>query len=302
MKVTVIVATYRRDISLKNALASIRAQLHPEIEIIVVDDNADKHWNVVAEEIVSNYESMYICNESNLGSAESRNVGIRAATGDYITFLDDDDVYLPDKVSQQLKHMLQSNADFSLTDIALYNENGGLVEYRDRSYINKTDIASLVRYHLQYHMTGTDAMMFRTSYLRSIGGFSPINVGDEFYLMMNAIERGGVFSYLPRCDIKAYVHNSSGLSSGDSKIEGENLLYTFKKLYFCGLDSCTIRSVKMRHYAVVAYVFIKKKKYFEVACMAILSFICDPIQCNRLVAATKDQPFSAEKITGWIVS
>ena len=75
--------------------------------------------------------------------------------------------------------------------------------------------------------------MFKKEYLTKIGGFPPINVGDEFYLMHRAINGGGAFGYLPGCQVKAYVQTGEGgLSSGDGKIKGENALYeewNFKK-------------------------------------------------------------------------
>lgn len=47
-----------------------------------------------------------------------------------------------------------------------------------------------MKYHLLYHMTGTDTLMFKGEYLRRIGGFPTIDVGDEFYLMEQAILSG----------------------------------------------------------------------------------------------------------------
>ena len=75
--------------------------------------------------------------------------------------------------------------------------------------------------------------MFRKEYLDKIGGFPPIDVGDEFYLMKEAITGGGQFSYLKRCEVKALVHTETeGLSSRESKIQGENALYEYKKSFF----------------------------------------------------------------------
>ena len=96
MLVSVIIATYKRDISLKNAIESIMAQTYKKVEIIVVDDNGDEKWSYKVKEILDSINGIhpiiYIKNEVNKGSAETRNIGIRAARGEYITFLDDDDI------------------------------------------------------------------------------------------------------------------------------------------------------------------------------------------------------------------
>jgi glycosyltransferase involved in cell wall biosynthesis len=288
-KVSIIVATYRRKEALEKALQSLIVQTYSNYEIIVVDDNADAEWNTQVDEIVNkmkasdNIEIIYVQNKNNKGSAETRNIGIKLATGEYVTFLDDDDIYLPDKVKNQVEYMIREGSDFSLTDLWLYDEKDKLIEKRVRDYIKDFSSESLIRYHLMFHMTGTDVMMFKKKYLIDIGLFSPINVGDEFYLMQKAIDGKGVFSYLPGCEVKAYVHSDTdGLSSGDGKIKGENELYEYKKKYFDKLSQKDQRYIKMRHYAVIAYAEIRKKRYFSVIKNSCLSLMSSPINFINL--------------------
>ena len=288
MLVSVVMATYRREEALKNALESLVNQTYNNIEIILVDDNANKEWNdkvkMIVDETNKVYPIIYIKNEINKGSAKTRNIGINKASGEYITFLDDDDLYMPNKIKNQVNHMIEKNSDFSITDLELLNENGRRIETRTREYIKDTSNKSLFKYHLMHHMTGTDTMMFRREYLLSIGGFPGIDVGDEFYLMQRAISGDGKFSYLPVCDIKAYVHSETdGLSSGDSKINGENALYEFKRKYFDKLDKKSIRYIKMRHYAVLAFAEIRRKKYLQFINNATKSALYSPIDCMKLI-------------------
>ena len=284
MKVSIIIATYRRDKTLRNAILSVMQQKSTaEIEVIVVDDNADLEWNKRVREIVeafSKYEKeiQLIINEKNLGSANSRNRGIETAGGEYVSFLDDDDVYLENKVERQLVHMIRNNADFSITDLALYSENEVLIEKRNRYYIKSYDKGSLLRYHFMFHMTGTDTLMFKRQYILEIGGFPPIDSGDEFHLMKNAIEAGGKLAYLDACDMKAYVHTGDGgLSSGAVKIAGENQLYSFKKQYFSRFDKKTQRYISVRHYVVIAFAELRMRKIFAAGGYAIRAFVVSPV-------------------------
>lgn len=286
--VSVIVATYKREEALRNALNSLGEQTYKNIEIMLVDDNANEEWNVKVEAIIQEYQELcnitYIQNKVNKGSAETRNIGIRASQGEYITFLDDDDIYLPHKIENQTKHMLETQADFSITDLELFSEKGIKIEKRTREYVKENTTKALLQYHLMYHMTGTDTMMFKKDYLIGIGGFPHINVGDEFYLMQRAIEKGGKFSYLPVCDIKAYVHTETeGLSSGESKIKGENALYEMKKQYFKELDRKVIRYIKMRHYAVLGFAELRRKHYVSFIKNALMSMIASPVECIKLL-------------------
>jgi len=266
---------------------SVVAQTYENIEIIIIDDNASPDWNKRVADIANSTGTIhpikYIRNAENKGSAETRNIGIKAATGEYISFLDDDDIYFPGKIKNQLSYMLDEKSDYCITDLDLYDEYDRLVESRRRSYIKNRTAKDLFRYHLMYHMTGTDTMMFKRDYLLKIGGFPPINVGDEFYLIQKAIEGHGVFSYLAVCDIKAYIHTEkSGLSSGESKINGENVLYDYKKQYFKGLAGRDIRYIKMRHHAVLAYAEKRRGRMSAAIRQGVFSFFSSPSGLIRL--------------------
>lgn len=284
--VSVVVATYRREAELKNALASLVKQTYQNMEIVLVDDNGNDEWNRKVSEIVKVFRNRYpkivleyIVNNPNQGSAKARNIGIHSANGYYVTFLDDDDIYLPNKIYKQVEFMEANQYDYSITDLLLYNEDDKEIDKRIRSYIKETAVESLRMYHLKYHMTGTDTMMFKKEYLTRIGGFAPIDVGDEFYLMQRAIEGGGKFGYLPGCEIKAYVHaGDGGLSSGDGKIKGENALHEYKKTFFNQLKSSDVRYIKMRHYAVIAYAELRRKNYGKFISNTIKSFFSSPLR------------------------
>lgn len=289
-KVSIVVPTYRRDKTLINSLRSLAMQTYEDIEVVLVDDNADVTWNgrvsAILKELKESYPSLnivHITNENNMRSAETRNIGIAAATGEYITFLDDDDMYLPEKVSRQVSFMKKGDYDYSITDLYLYNQNDKLIDRRIRHYIKSESCENLFRYHLMYHLTGTDTMMFKKTYLNAIGGFAPIDVGDEFYLMQRAIDGGGKFGYLPGCDVKAYVHiGDSGLSSGAGKIAGENELYEHKKSFFEKLDKKARKYIEMRHFAVLAFADVRNKKLFAFVRDMFRSFFSAPILCVKM--------------------
>jgi glycosyltransferase involved in cell wall biosynthesis len=287
--VSVIVATYRRESVLAKALLSLENQTYESIQIVVVDDNADNVWNQKVNDIICGINEslekkiVYIKNETNQGSAETRNIGIRSAIGDYVCFLDDDDIYLPNKIRNQIEHMVKVGSDYCITDLNLYHEDEKFIETRSREYIKESNKNALLKYHLKYHMTGTDTMMFKKEYLLRIGGFPPFDFGDEFYLMKEAITAEGIFSYLPICDIKAYVHTKTdGMSSGEGKIKGENGLFEYKKKFFNDLEKKDIQYIKMRHYAVLAFAELRRKNLFGFMKYSFKSFFSSPINCMNL--------------------
>ena len=108
--VTVIITTYKRPDKIERAIDSVINQTYPNIELIVVDDNIkDTQERKETEKIVERYSNIrYIKNEKNLGGALSRNVGIKEANGEFISFLDDDDKYKPTKIEEEYKCYLEN--------------------------------------------------------------------------------------------------------------------------------------------------------------------------------------------------
>ena len=289
--VSVIVATHKRDEILSRALNSLATQTYKNLEIILVDDNANTEWNSRVSEIVKNFKSdypattlNYIVNKTNQGSARTRNIGIDASSGEFITFLDDDDIYLPENVQRQIDNMLSTGADFGITDLDMFYDDETLCEMRTRNFIKSTKREDLIKYHLMYHLAGTDTMIFKKDYLLKIGGFDPIDVGDEFYLMFKAIENGGKFTYLKGCFVKAYVHKGEGgLSSGDGKIDGENRLHEFKKRYFDRLSKNEIKYIVARHYSVIAFAELRRKHLISFFVNALMAFFTSPVKCLKIL-------------------
>ena len=97
--VSCIVPVYNGSRFIADALRSIRAQSHPRLEIIVIDDGSTDGTH----EIVKTVDSSIRCiRQANQGPAVARNAGVTLGTGSYIAFLDADDVWAPNKLERQL--------------------------------------------------------------------------------------------------------------------------------------------------------------------------------------------------------
>jgi glycosyltransferase involved in cell wall biosynthesis len=101
-RVSVVVATKNRSALLSEAIRSIQALQGPDLdlEILVVDNGSTDDTPEVACSL--GLELLHCGHTSPPGPAAVRNVGIRAATGDYVAFLDDDDLYLPEHIRPQV--------------------------------------------------------------------------------------------------------------------------------------------------------------------------------------------------------
>lgn len=92
--VSVIMTVYNSKDFINNSLHSIKNQTLKNIEIILIDDcSTDGTSAMILSIIQGDHRIKYIRNEKNCGAASSRNIGLKKATGEYIIFLDDDDVF-----------------------------------------------------------------------------------------------------------------------------------------------------------------------------------------------------------------
>ena len=106
--------------------------------------------------------------------------------------------------------------------------------------------------------------------------------GDEFLLMLKAIEHTDKIGHLDYDGAFATIHSTTGLSSYDKKIETENDMLEVKSRYFNELSRKDVRFIKMRHYAVLAVAYKKGKKYAKCLINLIRSFFIAPIGFFKL--------------------
>jgi len=111
-KVSVIIPTYNRANYLRSAIQSVLNQTFKDLEIIVVDDASTDNTRQVVHEIVDD-RIHYIAHKKNRGGARAKNTGIKNSEGEFIAFLDDDDLWIPTKLEKQLG-LLNMNPEISV--------------------------------------------------------------------------------------------------------------------------------------------------------------------------------------------
>ena len=202
--VSIIIPTYNRYDFLQNAIASVTCQIYPNIEIIVVKDGSiDTRYKshhhqsdgVNMIHLEKNTKSMlgHTC------SALVRNTGIDAARGEYVAFLDDDDVWLPIKLQTQMDSMIAAGALASCSDAyigkGVYNPMHAYKVYNKEHYWNT--IQTKYREHgyelsqLPQNWTSefldvhnciiTSSVIVQRELMLSIGSFPVVPNGREDY-------------------------------------------------------------------------------------------------------------------------
>lgn len=123
-QVSVVIPTHNRPELLLRAVRSALNQTHPPHEIVVVLDGQD-YVTQAALSTVGDRSVRLVVTPSPVGGGEARNLGVRAATGDYIALLDDDDEWLPSKLAKQVELAERSTSgNFVVVTQYLYRAEG----------------------------------------------------------------------------------------------------------------------------------------------------------------------------------
>lgn len=278
--VSIIMPTYNRAKFISRAINSVIEQSYNNWELIIIDDNLPESTaRIDTEKVVSSYSDFrikYIKNEKNLGGALTRNVGIFASRGDYITFLDDDDMYLPLKLEVQLSEMMNNDWDFCVMDGATYNQKDELISTRKQKLRNNMTKEQLIKINLIYHISGTNTFMYKADFLKSIGGWEDIPSCQEYMLVQKTLDANPVVGYINKILIKNYMHDGEQLSTGIRKLDGQEIMFENKKKYFYLLDKKERSGVICRHHGVLFFVHYKMHNYGAAIKEAIKCFFTSP--------------------------
>ena len=181
--VSVVMPVYNAEHWLGRSIDSVLQQTHPALELIAVDDcSSDRSWDRLQRYAALDARVRVIRLEQNGGVAAARNVGIAAATGQYIAFLDSDDWWHPRKLEWQLAQMIQSGVQVSYGPYDRVTPQGRLLsQVRPRSSVEYRDM--LKSNHIG-HLTGM--------YERSLGAAGFQRVGHEDYVFwLGMVRRAG---------------------------------------------------------------------------------------------------------------
>ncbi len=128
-RVSVITPVYNVEKYIEETLESVFAQTYKNIEIILVDDcSKDGSAEIISKYQKNHPEIIYFCQPRNMGAGAARNKGLELATGQYVAFLDSDDLWLPKKTERQIALMLKRKSPFSYTAIEMMDENGKTIK------------------------------------------------------------------------------------------------------------------------------------------------------------------------------
>ena len=142
--VSIITPTYNCGRFIARTIDSVLAQTYINWEMVIVDDcSQDDTKEVVKGYMEKDSRIRYECLESNSGAAVARTRAMELAEGQYMAFLDSDDIWKPEKLEKQLRFMEDNDVNFSCTEYEKIDENDNSVG-KIRKVLKKTDYNRLL--------------------------------------------------------------------------------------------------------------------------------------------------------------
>ncbi|UWX58359.1 glycosyltransferase family 2 protein [Chlorobaculum sp. MV4-Y] len=176
--ISVILPTFDRAPLLAEAIGSVVAQSFTEWELIVVDDGSSDETFEIVNGYLNQHANIRYMKHRNRKAALSRNAGIQAAFGRYATFLDSDDLYLPEHLESRF-HLLESMPETSLL-------SGGFVCEGDPWVRDRNNPEKLI--HVRECIAGA-TMFGRRELFLDIGGFRALDYAEDTDLWERASEQ-----------------------------------------------------------------------------------------------------------------
>jgi glycosyltransferase involved in cell wall biosynthesis len=218
-KVSVVIPTFNRAVFLAEAIQSILAQTLPVYEIIVLDDGSTDNTS----EVIRAYgEKIRYFKQKNQGPSVARNYAMREAGGNWIAFLDSDDLWVPEKNQLQAEFICQHPyLEFVFGDQAVFSERHSAMEPEILNLVlhqnlqkNAADLKDLFRQLLFCNPIPTSSVFLRSDCLPRVGFFDetlPIASEDyEYWLRLAFVLRAGFVDHIL---VKRRMHDSNAMNA-----------------------------------------------------------------------------------------
>lgn len=266
--VSVVIPTYRRNDTLRRTIKSVLDQTYSNIEVLVVNDNISKEDEYSQQlyqttKCLNDDRITLIEQDEHINGAAARNVGIRAAKGEFIAFLDDDDDWERTKISKQVELLKQLDESWGAVSCLARHYQGEKLVKCCLPYRSGNLLVDVLERRIGL---GIGALLIRRSALDNTAYFDE-RLKRHQDLQLFAFLTSKYKIYL----VKEYLYNIRG-DDAQNRPSAESLV-DIKKEYFASISSVMdcVKSkqqnvIQSLHEFEIAYAFYKEGKFIEALC------------------------------------
>lgn len=216
--VTVVMPAYNSAAFIAETLDSVLAQTYPSFEVVVVNDGSPdtaELEQVLAPYLARHSGRVRYVRQENRGAGAARNLGLRMARGEFVAFLDADDLWLPAYLEEQLRFLRAGGYDLAYTDALLFGDSpqAGMTYMETAPSEGPVTFLSLVRGECNVITSG---VMARRETVVEAGLFDEsLRNSQDFELWARLARRGARLAYQRKVLVRYRCHEGS--LSGDAR-------------------------------------------------------------------------------------
>ena len=213
--ISVIIPFYNQEDHFEECLNSVIHQTYSNLEIIIINDGSDEKYDGILTKIQSKHlDKIKIFYQQNKGVSAARNLGILKSSGEYIAFLDSDDLWLPNKIEHQINMIKKKKIDFIHGSYLIINEENKFIGKFSSKTLNYKDLikscdiglstvmvrSNLIKKHLFKNISTKEDYTCWLSIVREINSL----FGDSREVSIYRDSKKSLSSNLPQKFINAY--------------------------------------------------------------------------------------------------
>ena len=229
--VSVVIPIYNAEKYIEKTLGSVINQTYKNLEIILVNDGSTDNSLNICQKIKDVDNRIQIINQSNKGVSEARNAGKMIATGEYIIFIDSDDILLDNMIETLVKNIEEHNADISICGYKEVFENGEVKKNRilgQELIMNREKALKVLFSGKSFGISLWDKLI-RKNIIDSIEFEKGRTINEDKYFLFKAIENSNKI-YLKNEGLYLYMQRSQTLSKQKFGKRNLDILYFSKKM------------------------------------------------------------------------
>jgi len=210
--VSIIMPAYNAEKFISKSIESVLQQTYQNWELLVVNDGSKDNTSSV----VSSFHDARIklIEQVNGGVSKARNTGITNSTGEFIAFLDSDDLWLKDKLEIQVKYLMKNqNIVLSYGDYLSFIEDRKIIENKQ---LYPFKIKDLKKRLLVFNFIATLTVMVKSDVLKATGGFDTELFGPEDWDLWIKISQKGSIGYIKE-NLAMYREHEGGISKNKKR-------------------------------------------------------------------------------------
>ncbi len=219
--VSVVISTYNIEKYIESTLLSVINQTYQNLEILIIDDSSTDSTLKIIERLAASDDRIKYIKINHTGEpAIPRNIGIREAAGEFIAFLDHDDIWVKNKLEQQIKYFKKFpdavfiySASVSFGDVNIFSPLYEVLPLIFRAAKSKDDLIKIG------NTITCSSVIVKAKYLKMTGGFDedPKLRGIDDYDLWIRLSEQGNFYFVPRIHVKYRIHSFQASGSWEKR-------------------------------------------------------------------------------------